>query len=305
MIDDRVHGIPMRLMGGPDALGHHDSHSRRVTLVGDVGEDHSVGVGVVHPLSDGDCEAGLAHPARPRQSDQPGSGAKKVAHRVDLAITAHQRGHRDRELYLPPPSLQRRELGGETGSLHLEEALVSAQSLHREPAELACAPLAGAKQGLGGVGDQDLAPPTRRHDPGGPMDVDAGVVVPDESRGAGVDPHSHSHLGASGPASFHEGPLDGDRAGNGGRGFREGEEQPVTFCPEHHTTGRRCGLYGECAIGLEQTWILGANLPDQLGRALDVQEQKRDRATGKHRAVGRGHPAMLGPGTNGISCDAL
>ncbi len=193
------------------------------------------------------------------------------------------------QTHFTPPGPNGWELGGETGSLHLVQPLVTAQTPHREPSQLPTHPRPTGEKGLCGLGEQDLPSPTCGGDPGRPMHVDPRVVVADQRWRPGVDPHPHPHLGVCGPLTCGELPLGFDGCGHGGARLGKGEEQPVALGTEYHSIVTLGQTLSHLPVSGEETRVLGADALQEVRRLLDVEEEKRHRARGESGGLGYRH----------------
>jgi hypothetical protein len=94
-----------------------------------------------------------------------------------------------------------------------------------------------------------------------------------------TDPHPNEPL--------HERFMRRARRACGARGGRECDEERVALRVDFDAAGCCEGAAEECAVLLERGCIpFGPERVQEPGRALDIREQKRDRASWK---VGSGH----------------
>jgi hypothetical protein len=128
----------------------------------------------------------------------------------------------------------------------------------------------------GRLGDEHLPTVAGRRDPRGEMDIAADVVAVRHERRARMQTHPDSnrprrkvlgHLGRG-----------GDRAG----GRREGDEERIALCVDLDPAVPGGGPTDHLPVlGESGRVLLGAQLVEQAGRALDVREEERDGAGGQ------------------------
>jgi hypothetical protein len=145
----------------------------------------------------------------------------------------------------------------------------------------------------GGVGDDDLAGGGRGGDPGGPVHVDAAVVVPAKGALAGVQAHPDPHREPGRPAvagqaalGVHRGPDRPHRAGEGG------EERVALGADLDPAVPDRPAQDGRVLVAHRPVAV--AQVLEQPGRTLDVGEQEGHRSGG--RAERPAGPDPLGGG---------
>ena len=193
-------------LGGLGRVGRgaHRVGDRRPHQHGSVvgGQGHEVRVTrdpVLELARHRDGEPGLPRPAGAGQGHQPNAVA--VDHRADLRDLPRapdQLGRVRRQARLGAQAAQRGVLVLEAGTVDVEEVLRFGEVLQPVPPEVAhpIAVAVAAHQLLRGRGEHDLTAMGRAGDPGGPVDVDADVVVvvPLGLTGVQPDPHPQGHL---------------------------------------------------------------------------------------------------------------
>ncbi len=236
-----------------------------------------------------------------RLADPAGSGEREQARRVEeqerggqVVVAADERRQLGRQVVrLPVERADGREVGRHACHDQLRQAF-RPEVLEAVLAEVADRHVRGQRrrdQRAGRLGDQDLAAVARGGDARGPVDLERRVVP---ARGWGrlarVEPHPDADLGVGRPRMRRERALrrDGRRRGRAGAGERH--EERVALRLHLHAAVRREGCPQDRAVSLEEGLVGAAQARDQLGGALDVGEEERDRPRGERppRAEGRG-----------------
>src|SRR5688500_13907717 len=118
------------------------------------------------------------------------------------------------------------------------------------------------------------------------MDGEADVPVLAERRLARMDPHANADDGSLRPLLARERLLTRDGALDGRAGAAEDREERVALPVDLHASGVVEGLPQKLVVDREDVAVAVApEVLQELCRALDVGEQKRDRA-GRKRAHG-------------------
>jgi hypothetical protein len=128
---------------------------------------------------------------------------------------------------------------------------------------------------------------TRRADPRRPDDVEADVAFVADRRLARVEPHPHPHLRAAGPLVSSQCALALDRCRDGIACPLERVEERVALRVHFASAGLGKGCAQDAAMIADNGGVVVAELVEELRRALDVGEQKRDRSgrVGGHRLI--------------------
>ena len=160
----------------------------------------------------------------------------------------------------------------------LEPVLAEIEQLHVQ--ELAVLDDPGGR-----VGEQDLASVRGRADPRRAVDADADVAVVMQLRLGGVDTYPHAKTCSFGPVRGSDRTLGVDRGRNGIAGLLERGEERVALRIDDVTTAR-------LERRSQHTAVLGPHVAearpeqtDEVGRALDVGEEKRHRALRQSRSL--------------------
>ena len=131
-------------------------------------------------------------------------------------------------------------------------------------------------------GQEDLATVAGVADPRGLVDGEADVSVFAERRLARVDAHAHADDRPPGPLLASERLLAGDRALDGRARAAEDREEGVALPVDLGAARVLEGLPEELVVDREDATVVGTpEVLQELGRALDVGEEERDRAGGK------------------------
>ena len=136
--------------------------------------------------------------------------------------------------------------------------------------------------------EQHLPAVARRADPRRADDVHADVALVADRRLAGVQAHPHLDLGAARPLVRRERALAGDRGRDRVARTPERVEERVALRVDLAPAGRAERLAQDPpVVGDDRRRIRSPSSLEQLGRALDVREEERDRS-GRvvgHRAI--------------------
>ena len=238
-------------------------------------------------------EPGLPGAARPGQRDRADVGpAQELDHLGDLAVAPDERRRLHGQVRRPVlERAERREPLGQPVEHQLEQALrlgqvlqpVLAEVREREPGVLL------GQQVVRGVRDQHLPAVPGRADPRAPVDPDPDVALRGRRRLGGVDAHPDPELPPVRPRVAGEGSLPLARRPERVARPREGDEEGVALRVDLVPAVRRERLAEEPPVILEHRGVpLGAEVPQQPRRALDVREQEGD---GPARPLG--HPRMM------------
>ena len=127
-------------------------------------------------------------------------------------------------------------------------------------------------------GQQDLAAVPGGHDPRGPVDAETDVAVVPHRRFARVEPHAYADLAAGGPSVRACAPLGSDRCEHRIPRASECGEERIALGVDHATARLRDSRRHQRVVVDEDVVIpIRAEGLQQLGRALDVGEEERDR----------------------------
>src|ERR1700730_18472100 len=128
----------------------------------------------------------------------------------------------------------------------------------------------------GGFGHQHLPTMAGARDAGGPMDVQAKVLIANERRFAGVQTDPDPHLPVVRPGVLCQHLLDGGGAGARFQCALEDDEERIALGAELVATvgGERLAL--DRVVGEQDVGVALAELLNQPGRPLDVAEEERD-----------------------------
>ena len=236
---------------------------------------------LLHQLAaDLEREARLAAAAGARQRHEPRVGAQEqLAHVVHLPRAADDRRRRLGQVRVRE-RLQRRELLREAVDGKLEELDRLLEVLEHVVAELE-----QRRLGDDGVarraGDQHLAAVAGRADARGGVDVDPDVVVGADDAGARVDAHPHAQLAVARPRLRCELLLGRRRRRDCAVGLGEDRKERVAVRRDLAAARAADRLTQQAVVLRERLVVVGAELVQQPGRALDVREDERDGAGGE------------------------
>jgi hypothetical protein len=157
----------------------------------------------------------------------------------------------------------------------------AAQAVHAQVAEVGRLGQGLLDQGPGGVGHDHLPAVARVGDPGRPVHVQAGVVVPAPGALAGVQAHPDPQRVAGRPVVGGQGPLGRQRRPHRRGRAGEDHEEGVSVGADLDPAGLGDGLAEDGRVLVEDGRVPVAEGLEQAGRALDVGEQEGHRAHGQ------------------------
>ena len=293
VLHEQLEGGADAAVGQPDRTRDRARHESRLGERLERDEPRPVRIPVRGRRGDLERQARLADPAGPGEREQ----ARRVEEQErggQFVVAADERRQLGRQVVrLPVERADGREVGRHACHDQLRQAF-RPEVLEAVLAEVADRHVRGQRrrdQRAGRLGDQDLAAVARGGDARGPVDLERRVVP---ARGWGrlarVEPHPDADLGVGRPRMRRERALrrDGRRRGRAGAGERH--EERVALRLHLHAAVRREGCPQDRAVSLEEGLVGAAQARDQLGGALDVGEEERDRPRGERppRAEGRG-----------------
>ena len=231
---------------------------------------------VLDPCGCLDGQPGLARPSGAGEGEEAG-GDECVGDVGDFTLPAHEAGDGHGEV--APAGVEasnRREVGFEPRSDHLEQMLGVGQVLQAMLAEVAerDALQAGRLgQGPGCRRHQDLLAVAR----GG----DADVAVAAELPVAGVESHAHADPAVGGPFVRADRPLGLDRAGHRSRCAGERDEEGVALGVDLRAARGDEDVAKDAVVLLQDRAVALRELPEKARAALDVGEHEGDRSGGE------------------------
>ena len=175
--------------------------------------------------------------------------------------------HRDRVA-------ERREVAREAVGEELVDVL-----RQRQPCQAVAAEVADGEpgRGAGRCREQDLAAVTRRPDPRGAMDVDAGVALVGHERLADVDSHPHPDVVLARPSLLDQLPLGLDGGGHSVVERRERDEHLVAVGVDHVAVPLPDRAPDDAANAVQDRRVVGPCRMDEGRGAFDVAQEEGDR----------------------------
>jgi hypothetical protein len=178
----------------------------------------------------------------------------------------------------------RREVGAQIGNDQLVEPFGTVEVLefvHPEVVEAEVGQDVVDEDGVRRLREQDLAAVSRGADAGGAVDAEADVALAGDRRLGRVHAHAHAQVALGGPGMSAEGPLGGERGGDGRLRARKDDEERVALRVDLASACVGDRLPEQPLLVGEQVAVGVAQAFEQTSRAFDVGEEEGDGSRGQ------------------------